>query len=604
MALDPKVTSWLNTQKFTADQEITAFQRLRSKYLPPKGIKTWGEWYELHNITPPKPKPESKTKSGSTEQGIVDRLQKELDAAQSAYERFVANNRDKKTAIQGNVRAAENQLSSAERSRNTEKYNEANKSLKKFQSQLDSLEAEENKLLSNLNKTRDIYNTERELNVTERDIKFRKETNQSVSTTEEQKVEDLKRKRDDLRGQTAQPTTPSSGPPEVRGGSPIPGTGGAVTPSVQTPSEPTETTEPKIPTGETDVPRGAGRTDGTERTGSIVDKKKKTGKGKEEVPVETIESVLEAAKGKYGGIDEVFRTNTELKALLRRAIGDVGDVTDDYEPERFLSELENTDWWKENAGPIRQRGFYKRQYDDLVKTLKTDDPNYETALAELNRTSEYGRGLSSTLATVKNTARVQGSQLDDETATIIAKNLYDYANEGDATKIREAVLGAGKFGIGGIYTGAAGNNIRTLREIARANGLDFDTQFATSKDTWLSKIAEGESIETFKDLIRKSAQNAWAVDDRTRALLDQGVDLETIYSPFKKYMSTILELPEEKITLNDLASKGVIGGEKPMNLYDFRKALRQDERWQYTENARTEMSNLTEGLLRDFGFVR
>jgi hypothetical protein len=402
----------------------------------------------------------------------------------------------------------------------------------------------------------------------------------------------------------AAPTTPSFGPPEVRGGLPITGTGGAVTPSAQTPSEPTETTEPQIPTGETDVPRGAGRTDGTERTGSIVDKKKKTGKGKEEVPVETIESVLEAAKGKYGGIDEVFRTNTELKALLRRAIGDVDDVTDDYEPERFLSELENTTWWKSNAGPIRQRGFYKRQYDDLVKTLKTDDPNYETALARLNRDSEYGRGLSSTLATVKNTARAQGSQLDDETATIIAKNLYDYANEGDATKIREAVLGAGKFGIGGIYTGAAGNNIRTLREIARANGLDFDTQFATSKDTWLSKIAEGESIETFKDLIRKSAQNAWAVDDRTRALLDQGVDLETIYSPFKKYMSTILELPEEKITLNDLASKGVIGGEKPMNLYDFRKALRQDERWQYTENARTEMSNLTEGLLRDFGFVR
>jgi hypothetical protein len=69
-------------------------------------------------------------------------------------------------------------------------------------------------------------------------------------------------------------------------------------------------------------------------------------------------------------------------------------------------------------------------------------------------------------------------------------------------------------------------------------------------------------------------------------------------------MATILELPEDKITLNDLASKGVLGGEKPMNLYDFRKALRQDERWQYTENARTEMSNLTENLLRDFGFVR
>lgn len=599
MVTDEKIKQWLSTQEYTANQKITPFQRLRSKYLPPAGINTWGEWYKLLGVTPPEPKKEEPKKTTITpDSKTVDKLQKELDTAQNEYDRFRANNRDKKVALDNSLQAAENQLRAAQSSKDTERYNKANDAVKRYQRQLDGLQSQEDKLLSDLNKAKELYDTERQLSQAEQDIKFRQETNQPVSTADQERADALRQQRDALRGQKPTPTTPSFGPPEVRGGKPVAGTGGGVTgPTVVTPTVTTATKPAITPTLTPAGGKGAA-------TGGKVTGAGKGGKGKEEVPAETFESVLEAAKSNYGGIDEVFRTNPELQSLLKKAIGKVGDPTDDYTNERFLSELENTTWWKSNAGPIRQRGFYKRQYDDLVKTLKTDDPNYQTQIDELNKTSEYGRGLSSVISQVKNTARAQGVQMDDTTATIVAKNLYDYANEGDATKIREAVLGAGKFGGGDLYTGQAGVNIRTLRDIAAANGIDFDTQFKNSKDTWLGRIAQGESIETFKDIIRKTAQNAWNLDDRTRALLDQGVDLETIYSPFRKTMATILELPEEKITLNDLASKGVIGGEKPMNLYDFRKALRQDERWQYTDNARTEMAGLTENLLRDFGFVR
>lgn len=484
-------------------------------------------------------------------------------------------------------------------------YNQAKANRDRARDELDRLRSERNLALAR----EDDANTQRELQQEQQKRQRDADAGRSTESSDK-KIDDLRKRQTTVRQSITSleaaakvaPTqaAPSFGPPEVRGGRAVPGTGGGttaptvVTPSVTTATKPAVTPTPTVTTTPTTTKTPSGRKD----------EQNKKDRKQEEVPAETFESVLEAAKSNYGGIDEVFRTNPELQSLLKKAIGKVGDSTDDFTNERFLSELENTTWWKSNAGPIRQRGFYKRQYDDLVKTLKTDDPNYQAALDELNKTSEYGRGLSSVISTVKNTARAQGVQLDDTTATIVAKNLYDYANEGDATKIREAVLGAGKFGGGNLYTGQAGINIRTLRDIAAANGIDFDTQFSTSKDTWLSRIAQGESIETFKDIIRKTAQNAWNLDDRTRALLDQGVDLETIYSPFKKTMATILELPEEKITLNDLASKGVIGGEKPMNLYDFRKALRQDERWQYTENARTEMSNLTENLLRDFGFVR
>jgi hypothetical protein len=39
-----------------------------------------------------------------------------------------------------------------------------------------------------------------------------------------------------------------------------------------------------------------------------------------------------------------------------------------------------------------------------------------------------------------------------------------------------------------------------------------------------------------------------------------------------------------------------------MNVYDFKKALRKDNRWQYTEQARKDVSSATLDILRDFGF--
>lgn len=489
-------------------------------------------------------------------------------------------------------------------------YNQAKANRDQARAELDRLRSERNLILAR----EDDANTAKEIRQEEQKRQRDADAGRSTASSDK-KLDELRGRQTTVRqsirnletaSQTAPTqTTPSFGAPEVRGGRPVAGTGGGVTTPVTGATTPAAPAAPSAGRGGTGGTTGgtAGRTTGRAGAGKTGGKGK-SGKGKEEAPTETIESIIEAAKGKYGGIDEVFRTNPELKALLTRAIGSVGDPTDDYDPNRFLSELENTTWWKTNAGPIRQRGFYKRQFDDLVNQIKTDDPNYQTRIDELYRTSEYGRGLKNVIEDLKNNAVTLGVQVDDATLAVIGKNLYDYANEGDATKIREAILGAGKFGAGGVYTGQAGTNLRTLREIAAANGLDFDKQFGTSKDTWLAKLSQGESIETFKDLIRQSAKTAWQVDDRVAALLDQGVDLETIYSPFKKQMATTLELPEDTITLNDLAQKGVFGGEKPMNLYDFRKALRQDERWQYTDTARSEMSALTENLLRDFGFVR
>ena len=316
--------------------------------------------------------------------------------------------------------------------------------------------------------------------------------------------------------------------------------------------------------------------------------------------------VFTAAQSAFGGIDEIFKTNDELKALLKKAIGDPNVTTDDYTESRFLSELQNTNWFKANAGPIRQRGFYKRQYDALTQGLKMDDPNYQTRINEINKTSEYGRGLENAVETVaEQWTQIYGTPTADDLVTIrtIATNLYDYANETDAVKIRNAVLTQPKkLTAGGIIGGKTGQNLTDLRAIAAANGLSLDKDFKNSIPTWLDRLSKGENIETIKATIRNAAKTTWNVSDRVSSLLDQGVDLDTIYAPYKTRMATILELSPETITFSDLAAKGVVGGKEEKNLFDFEKELRKDPRWQYTQNAREEVSNIALSVLRDFGF--
>lgn len=314
--------------------------------------------------------------------------------------------------------------------------------------------------------------------------------------------------------------------------------------------------------------------------------------------------VLEQAQAQFGGIDEIFKTNPDLRKLLIAAVGDPNVVGDEYTVTRFISELENTKWFKTNAGPIRQRGFYERQYNELSKGLKMDDPDYKNKLAELDRTSEYGRGLQDTVETVNEyvTQLLGIGALDDMTIRAIASDIYKYANEDDAVKIRNSVLGAARYGIGKVVGGQAGEALADLKAIAGANGFDLEKQFATDLPTWLDRINKGESPETYKKIIRDSAKTAFNVSDRVGALMDQGVNLDTIYSPYKNVMSSILEVNPQTVTLKDLSDKGVFGAKEEMSLFDFQKALRKDARWQYTQNAREEVSNSVLGVLKDFGF--
>lgn len=139
-----------------------------------------------------------------------------------------------------------------------------------------------------------------------------------------------------------------------------------------------------------------------------------------------------------------------------------------------------------------------------------------------------------------------------------------------------------------------------LAKVAAANGLDLNKDFGASVDGWIKQVEGGTDIDVIKNTIRQTAR--LGMPDRVAGLIDQGVDLDTIYAPYKKVMASVLELNPDSITLNDPTLRGAIGPDREMTLYDFQRSLRKDPRWQYTDNAREEVSSAALKVLQDFGF--
>lgn len=373
-----------------------------------------------------------------------------------------------------------------------------------------------------------------------------------------------------------------TGKPKVEKGSkPIP-------PGTFTPT-PTAKATVTGPTATPAATPGATRTDGTKPAAK---KKATTPSAPGKTKPANIDEIFAQVQSQYGPIDAIFKENSQLKDLMVKAIGDPTNAKDDYTPQRFLNELKTTDWWAENSEPIRNRQFYKKQYEDLLKKGGNAD--------ELAKTTEYGRGLANAKQVIADAAVSYGSSINPTELDMLATQVYDLANEGNGAIVGAAIRGKIKYTPGAALGGAAGVSLTELQKTASANGLNLEKQFGSSLQGWLQKIAQGESPETYKQIIRDTAKIG--LPDRVASLVDKGIDLETIYNPYKNMMAATLEVNPETIKLNDPTLRMAIGPEKEMSLYDYQRSLRKDARWQYTDNARQEVSSIAKTVLKDFGF--
>jgi hypothetical protein len=137
-----------------------------------------------------------------------------------------------------------------------------------------------------------------------------------------------------------------------------------------------------------------------------------------------------------------------------------------------------------------------------------------------------------------------------------------------------------------------------IAETARLNGVTVTPEQMLG---YLADIKAGKQVGAIQQNIRNIAATGYP--DNIKKLIAEGNDLLTVYSPYRKAMATELELNENTIGLEDPSLQAAIGPDKEMTLFEYKKALRKDNRWQYTENARQEASSLVSTVLKDFGFM-
>lgn len=237
----------------------------------------------------------------------------------------------------------------------------------------------------------------------------------------------------------------------------------------------------------------------------------------------------------------------------------------------------------------------KKLYEDAIAAAGGD----AIKLAEVEATTTYGRGLKDLKDAIETARIAAGAELSDVEVNALAQEAYDKGLDRERNSFNAFLDSKFKFGATAAK-GKAGEQLADLQKVASANGLDLQKAFGTQLPTWFASINKGESIETYKKQIRDVAKIG--MPQNIASLLDNGIDLDAIYSPYKNVMASVLEINPESITLNDPVLRGAITGEKELPIYEFQRQLRKDSRWQYTNQAKEEVSDVALKVLRDFGF--
>jgi hypothetical protein len=320
------------------------------------------------------------------------------------------------------------------------------------------------------------------------------------------------------------------------------------------------------------------------------------------------QELIDKAEFNFGLPDYIFTVDRDKKT---GELGQLGKlllkaVEKGYTEKQFLDEAKLTDWWQSNAGSVRERIIDLNKYKELQKkgldVSKTDFGMYQTD--KMRQVKDRAKKLA-------------GITLDDAAAQKIVEDIYNGFLDNDPLAIDRLIIpyvskSTNLYGKGAV-TGFGGEALQvqqSLASIAKANGLSVSDILPKLGAGVLGKDAEQTTIQEILsgnldlNTVLSNARQiaAQGQPEYVRNLLGSGYNLEDIYAPYKQTMASVLEINPDQIDLNDNSLRMAINEKGDMNIYDYKKALRQDSRWQYTGQAKESVATAALGVLRDFGF--
>ena len=308
---------------------------------------------------------------------------------------------------------------------------------------------------------------------------------------------------------------------------------------------------------------------------------------------------LDVAGTDFSLPETIFNNVPSLKKILDRY------VKEDWTPAKLRKEIRDDLWFRKNSKEIKERYIQLYNYEDLVKTGQVD-PNKPG-------NTQYEKDIATLERQIADKARAMGSDIasDPDKIKLVAKNMY-LTNQSIDDPMTVDFIAAAIRPIGSMiagqptsgYTGQALKDYQAIQGIAKANGFRVKDIIpgAQTEEQVLQGIATGrlDANRIAQDARKLAAQGQ---PEYVRDLLGQGYNLDQVYAPYRQTMASILEIDDPNtIDLNDSTLRSAITDKGDMNIYDFKKTLKRDSRWQYTENAKQEVSDVALQVLRDFGF--
>jgi hypothetical protein len=303
---------------------------------------------------------------------------------------------------------------------------------------------------------------------------------------------------------------------------------------------------------------------------------------------------------KYGLSEALYKNIPSLNLIFE-------EYANPKDPKRRMTDEElgrrirNDIWFKKNSEGIKKRFVQYYNYRDLQQS------------GQAQGTTQYEQDIEGIVRNLEKRAIEIGSAAASDPTALrsAAENIYLTNKEKDTTFIDDFLASSIRSVAGTIggkttqgYSGAALQNYNALVKAARENGFQVADIIpgGANVDQVLQGIASGK-IDVNRVVADARKLAAQGQPQYVRDLLAQGYNLDQVFKPYRTAMANVLEIGDpDQIDLNDPLLRSAITDKGDMNLYDFKKALRQDNRWQYTEQAKKDVSTAAFNVLRDFGF--
>lgn len=283
------------------------------------------------------------------------------------------------------------------------------------------------------------------------------------------------------------------------------------------------------------------------------------------------------ALASYGYVYQIANSIPELKNYLDQAI------QGGWSQDKLVASVESSQWWMQHADTVRnlaiqeaaEPGTYKQTIDNAKQRISL-------------KAQQLGRGL------------------DDSALSSLAIQTLTTNASWDDNVLSQAVTGSSSItkGEAGSYAGQAANLQQHMTQVAQSYGIPYTGDWM---DGWISKVEAGaDSLDGFTSLVQARAKASYP---NLANQIDAGMTVKDVADPYISTYAQTLEVPTTQVTLDDPAIKRALSSVDPKTgqastvpLWQFQRQLKDDPRYDKTQQARTDVYSTLGKVGAAFGF--